>query len=80
MAVVLREAADAGSHHLLRGATAVPSDGEPREAQVVAVVKLGVGQGEAKEGAQKLIVGEQSISPFLVAASARQRENSPEKN
>jgi hypothetical protein len=38
---------------------------------MVAVAELGVGQGQAKEGVEKLFVGEQSISPILVAAPAR---------
>ncbi|HEY8840393.1 MAG TPA: hypothetical protein VIO80_07030 [Candidatus Dormibacteraeota bacterium] len=53
MAVVLREPADAGSHHFLSRAIAVPADGEPREAQVIAVPELRVGQGQAKEACRK---------------------------
>jgi hypothetical protein len=66
VAVVLREPADARCHHFFRCAGAMPADGEPRESQMIAVAELGVGKGQAKEGAQKLIVGEQG-------------ENSPEK-
>ena len=79
MAVVLRKPADAGCHHFLRGARSVPPDGEPRETQMIPVAELRVGQGQAKEGVQEVIVGEHSISPFLVAASARHLQSSPEK-
>jgi hypothetical protein len=70
MAVVLREPANAGRHHLFGDVATVPPDHEPGEAQVVAVMELRVGQGQAEEGAQKLIVwghGDQLVS-FLTAA------------
>lgn len=56
MAVVQREPAYACRHHLLRGASAVPADGQPGQAQMIAVPELRVGQGQAEEGVQELIV------------------------
>jgi len=57
MAVMLGEPLDALCHDLLRTDGAVPPDRKPGEAQVVAVMKLGVRQCQIEKGAQKLIVG-----------------------
>ena len=42
---------------LFGGTASMTSDRKPREAQVVTMPELGVGQGETEEGAQKFIVG-----------------------
>src|ERR1700674_845158 len=65
VAVVLGEFLDALCHDFLRGAAAMAPDGKPREAQVVTVVELGVGQREGEKGAQKLIVGDHGLKSLL---------------
>jgi hypothetical protein len=59
--VVLSKPANAGCHDLLRCAFSMTPDRKPCEAQMIAVSELRVAQRQAKEGAQKLIVGEHGV-------------------
>src|SRR4029077_4918946 len=65
VAVVLGEFLDAVSHDFLRHPAPIAPDGKPREAQVVAVVELGVRQLKGEEGAKKLIVGSHGLMGLL---------------